>query len=239
MGKISRVICVLSLAACMALVLSACQSSATSSSASSSASTSSPTAKSSSSASYTTQATGDYAAGIHHASIKVAGYDPFTITLDADNAPVSVANFCQLAQDGYYNGLAFYRIADGFCLQGGSKGDAASGSDPSLTPIVGEFSENKINNALAENFKKGTVGMARTSDPNSATSAFFITLETTEAVAKSLDGKYAAFGTIDEAGMKVVDAIVNDYLVYANQRNMGAINDPSKMPRIESITITD
>ena len=239
MSKFTRVFCAAALAAFVVFALAACATSSSSSSSNaSSTSSSSSKAKSSAAASYTTTATGDYSSGTHHASVKVAGYDEFVITLDADSAPVSVANFCQLAQDGYYNGLAFYRIADGFCLQGGSKGDSAASSDASLTPIVGEFSENDVPNPLAEKFHRGTVGMARTSNPNSATSAFFITLVTSENISKSLDGKYAAFGTIDDAGMQVVDAICNDYLVYATG-NMGAINNPQKMPRIESITITD
>ena len=151
---------------------------------------------------------------------------------------MSVANFCKLANDGYYNGLAFYRIVDAFCLQGGTKGDSASGNDSALTPIIGEFSGNGVKNALAEKFQKGTVAMARTSDPNSATSTFFITLGSTEAVSKSLDGLYAAFGTIDEAGMQVVDSIVEKYAVYATG-SAGAIDNPENMPKIESIAITD
>lgn len=237
MSKIVRGLCVAALAAFMVCALAACATNSTSSS-SGSTSTSTASTKSGATASYTTTATGDYASGTHHAAVKVEGYDQFVITLDADSAPVSVANFCQLAQDGYYNGLAFYRIADGFCLQGGSKGDSAASNDSSLTPIIGEFSDNDVKNPLAEEFHRGTVGMARTSNPNSATSAFFITLVTTENISKSLDGKYAAFGTIDDAGMQIVDAICNDYLVYATG-NMGAINNPQKMPRIESITITD
>lgn len=185
-----------------------------------------------------TEVSGEYASGTHHARVEVEGYEPFEIELYADSAPVTVSNFCDLAESGYYNGLKFYRIVEGFCLQGGTKGNSASGNDPELTPILGEFSDNDIDNAVAEEFKKGTVAMARTSVYNSATSTFFITLSTSENVSLSLDGQYAAFGFIDEDGMEVVDKIVSDYLKYATGAN-GAINDPSDMPVIQSITIED
>ena len=70
-----------------------------------------------------------YASGVHHATLTVEGYDPVQITLDADKAPITVSNFCKLANDGYYDGLTFYRFQDGFCMQGGTKGNTASGND--------------------------------------------------------------------------------------------------------------
>ena len=175
---------------------------------------------------------------LHHASVKVQGYDAFTIALDADCAPITVTNFMNLANSGYYNGLAFYRIQSDFCLQGGSKGNSASSHDPSLTPIKGEFSANGVDNPLADNFQKGTVAMARATDPNSATSAFFVTLSSYWTTVLALNGNYAAFGTINTRGMQIVDAICNDYAQYATGNN-GTITDPAHMPIIESITITD
>ena len=80
--------------------------------------------------------------------------------------------------------------------------------------------------------------MARTGVYNSAKTTFFITLATTENVSQSLDGQYAAFGQIDDAGMQTVDAIVKDYLKYATGE-MGAINNPKDMLVIEYITIQD
>ena len=171
--------------------------------------------------------------------VTVEGYDPFTITLDADQAPVSVSNFCKLASDGYYNGKTFYRFVDGFCMQGGTKGNSASGNDSSLTPIVGEFKTNGVDNALASDFKKGTVAMARTNAPNSATSTFFVTLGSGSSVGASLNDKYAAFGTIDDAGMAIVDKIVADYLPNVTDPSMGAIANESKQAKITSITISD
>lgn len=227
MKKLATVITLAVACALCACLLAACGSS-TSSSSSGSAKTS--TVKNA--------ATGKYASGKHHAVVSVEGFDPFTIELDADSAPVSVSNFCELAEDGYYNGLRFYRIVEGFCLQGGTKGNSASSVNETLTPILGEFSLNKVENPLADDFKRGTVAMARSGEYNSATSTFFITLATSENVAASLDGQYAAFGTIDDAGMGVVDQIVNEYLKYATG-DMGAIPNPQDMPIIQSITIED
>lgn len=177
--------------------------------------------------------------GIHHAVIEVEGYDPITVELDADAAPNTVANFAALADQGYYDGLSFYRIVDGFCLQGGTKGNSAAGHDPALTPIQGEFSSNGVENPLAEEFGVGTVAMARTSDPDSATSTFFVTLGANPSVGPSLDGQYAAFGTIDEEGMEVIDAIVADHLSDVDDPQMGAISDEAAQPRILSIKMVD
>ena len=238
MRSIMRIAVLTALSVCVIIACVACSSSSNSSSSSASNASSTNAQTRSSQASYTTQAEGDFASGIHHATVKVEGYEPFVITLDANNAPVSVANFCKLAQDGFYNGKAFYRIVEGFCLQGGSEGDSSYALKTNLVPIIGEFSENGVKNALADKFVKGTVAMARTSDPNSATSTFFITLGSTANVSDSLDGKYAAFGTIDEAGMQIVDSIVSDHAKYATGQ-AGSINEPKNMPRIESITIND
>lgn len=215
------------LAAC---VLCACSGSSTA--ASSSSATSSRSASSSSKA-----AAADSGSTLH-ATVKVKGYEPFVIDLYPEYAPKSVENFCNLARSGYYDGLKFYRIQDGFCMQGGTKGDNAAGNDPALTPVPGEFKGNNVDNPLADDFKRGTVAMARTSAPNSATSAFFITLSSSNSVSMSLNGQYAAFGMVDEAGMKIVNSIVRSYLKYATG-DMGAIENPDDMPVIEYITIED
>lgn len=175
--------------------------------------------------------------GIHNAQVTVEGFDPFTIQIDADAAPISAANFIKLANEGYYDGLTFYRIQDEFCMQGGTKGNNAAGNDASLEPIKGEFSGNGVDNPLADDFKAGTVAMARTSQPDSATSTFFITLSSS--YVGSLNGEYAAFGTIDEAGMQIVNAIVEKYGAYADQADMGMIADEAKQPVITSIKIVD
>lgn len=180
----------------------------------------------------------DLLSGTHHAVIEVEGYDPINVTLNADEAPITVTNFANLADDGYYNGLTFYRIEDGFCLQGGTVGNSPSGSDPLLQPIKGEFSGNGVSNALADDFGVGTIAMARTSDPDSATSTFFITLGDNASVGKALDGQYAAFGTIDAAGMQTVNAIVSDYKAKATGQ-MGTIASEADQPKIASIYMVD
>lgn len=186
---------------------------------------------------YIDTATGTYASGTWYADVTVKGYGSFTIELDADAAPVTVSNFCKLADNGFYDGLAFYRVVEGFCLQGGSEGNTAASGNDGLAPIVGEFAENGINNPLADNFEKGTVAMARTNDPNSATSTFFITLGSDMTVKQSLNGLYAAFGTIDDAGMEVVDDIVASCVEKADA-DMGILSDEADMPVIESIEIS-
>jgi len=182
---------------------------------------------------------GPYASGIHHAELTVEGYDPITIELNADEAPASVANFCELAQSGYYDGLTFYRFVDKFCMQGGTKGNSSSGQDESLSSIVGEFSQNGYENDLADDFKKGTVAMARRSDPDSAKSTFFVTLDTSENVSMSLNGQYAAFGTIGEQGMATVDKIVADHLPSVANPQSGEIADEAKQAKIVSIKVVD
>lgn len=225
MKKLARVFALVGLGALLCCTLVACGSS-------------SDASRNTDPNTVTTKASGEYATGTHHAVVKVEGFDPFTIELYADSAPVTVSNFCDLAESGYYDGLKFYRIVEGFCLQGGTKGNSSAGNDTSLPPIIGEFYENDVDNPLADDFKRGTVAMARTGVYNSAKTTFFITLASTENVALSLDGQYAAFGQIDDAGMQTVDAIVNAYLKYATGQ-MGAINNPKDMPTIEYISIED
>ncbi len=225
MKKLARVFACAGLCALLCCALAACGSS-------------SDASKNTDPNTVTTKASGKYATGTHHAVVKVEGFDPFTIELYADSAPVTVANFCNLAESGYYDGLKFYRIVEGFCLQGGTKGNSSAGNDAALPPIIGEFYENDVDNPLADDFKRGTVAMARTGIYNSAKTTFFITLASTENVELSLNGQYAAFGQIDDAGMQTVDAIVNAYLKYATG-DMGAINNPKNMPTIEYISIED
>lgn len=120
----------------------------------------------------------------------------FTITLHADKAPITCENFEKLVSEGFYDGLSFHRVVDGFMAQGGDpEGTGAGGSDEE---IKGEFSDNGVDNDLKH--LRGTVSMARANDPDSASSQFFICYDTCD----FLDGKYAAFGEVTE-GMDVVD----------------------------------
>lgn len=134
----------------------------------------------------------------YFADIEIEGYGLVTIQLDQAAAPITCANFVELAESGFYDGLTFHRIIAGFMMQGGDpKGNGTGGSENN---IVGEFKKNGYKNDLSH--VRGTVSMARAKAKNSASSQFFICHED----APHLDGSYAAFGTVT-AGMDVVDAV--------------------------------
>lgn len=115
-------------------------------------------------------------------------------------APLTCANFVRLVSRGFYNGLTFHRAVKNFMIQGGDpNGDGTGGSEEN---IFGEFSDNGYVNVISH--KRGVISMARSSDPNSASSQFFIC----HADCQSLDGKYATFGKVI-SGMEVVDEIAN------------------------------
>ena len=168
-----------------------------------------------------------YATGTHHAVIEVEGYGTIEVTLNANVAPITVSNFCHLAEEGFYDGLTFHRVVPGFMIQGGDpEGNGTGGSDET---IKGEFSENGVENNIPH--VRGTISMARSSDYDSASSQFFIMQETTP----SLDGQYAAFGTVT-SGMDVVDAICEKVPVADESSGLVAEED---QPVISSITIVD
>lgn len=121
------------------------------------------------------------------------------IELEPKIAPNTVANFISLVEDGFYDGLIFHRVIPGFMIQGGDPdGTGMGGPDYS---IKGEFSSNGFENAMTH--EPGVLSMARTNEPDSAGSQFFIMVEQ----ATHLDGDYAAFGKVIE-GMDVVEKIV-------------------------------
>lgn len=126
--------------------------------------------------------------------------DVIRIELDEDAAPITVENFVNLVNDGFYDGLTFHRIIPGFMIQGGDPDGTGMGGPG--THIKGEFASNGWNNPIKHN--RGVISMARSSDPNSAGSQFFIMHED----APHLDGQYAAFGKVVE-GMDAVDKIAN------------------------------
>ena len=168
----------------------------------------------------------DLLSGNHHAVIDVKDYGVIKVELNADEAPITVTNFVKLAKDGFYDGLTFHRIIDGFMIQGGDpEGNGTGGSDKT---IKGEFSENGVNNVLKHT--RGAISMARSQDYDSASSQFFIMHETNA----SLDGQYAAFGYVYE-GMDVVDKIATSVPVTDNNGTVEAQNQPV----INSIKIID
>ena len=167
---------------------------------------------------------GGEAAGDYTAEITVQNYGTITVELDAEAAPETVENFVSLAESGFYDGLTFHRIIEGFMMQGGDpNGDGTGGAEET---IKGEFSENGFDNPLSHT--RGTISMARSTDYTSASSQFFIMQEDNA----SLDGQYAAFGHVT-SGMEVVDAICE-----AAQPTDGNGTIPAdEQPVIESITI--
>ena len=124
--------------------------------------------------------------------------ESFVIELCPEQAPITCENFLKLVKSGFYNGLTFHRVIDGFMAQGGDpEGTGCGGSDEN---IKGEFRMNGVNNTLSHT--RGVISMARSQNPNSASSQFFICYGD----CTFLDGNYAAFGKVIE-GMEVVDAI--------------------------------
>ena len=122
------------------------------------------------------------------------------LELYPETAPITVENFLGLVKKGFYNGLTFHRIISGFMIQGGDPDGNGMGG-PGYS-IKGEFKSNGVDNPLKH--EKGVISMARSMDPNSAGSQFFIMHE----AAPHLDGQYAAFGKVIE-GLDVVDEIAS------------------------------
>lgn len=135
-------------------------------------------------------------------TITMENGDEIHLELYPDIAPNTVANFVQLAQDGFYDGTIFHRVIAGFMIQGGDPTGTGMGG-PGFT-IKGEFSANKVANNLSHT--RGVISMARSQNYDSAGSQFFIM----HADTPSLDGQYAAFGRVtDEESLAVVDAIAS------------------------------
>lgn len=162
------------------------------------------------------------------ADITVKDYGKITVELDQKSAPLTVQNFVTLAQSGFYDGLTFHRIMEGFMIQGGDpKGDGTGGAEHT---IKGEFAQNGVNNPISH--KRGVISMARNSmSMDSASSQFFIVQ--TDDHAATLDENYAAFGHVT-SGMEFVDKIAADAQPIDNN---GTI-EKEKQPVIESIKIT-
>ena len=164
--------------------------------------------------------------GTHHAEIEIQDYGTITVELDGDAAPITVQNFMDLANDGFYDGLTFHRIISGFMMQGGDpNGNGTGGSE---NTIKGEFSANGVENTLSHT--RGAISMARTQDPDSASSQFFIC----HADSTFLDGQYACFGYVTD-GMDVVDAVCEAAQPTDNNGTIPA----DQQPVITSIRIID
>jgi peptidyl-prolyl cis-trans isomerase B (cyclophilin B) len=168
------------------------------------------------------QSKGDTAVTKPIAEITMEDGGVIRLELDPEAAPVTVANFEKLAEEGFYDGLTFHRIIPGFMIQGGDpEGTGMGGSDEN---IKGEFASNGWENSIVHD--KGVISMARSGDPNSASSQFFIMHE----AAAHLDGDYAAFGHVI-SGQDVVDRIA--------ETPTGANDKPLAPVVIKSIRIVE
>ncbi len=166
------------------------------------------------------------AKGTHHAEIDIKDYGVIKVELNGDVAPITVANFINLANSHFYDGLTFHRIIDGFMMQGGDPlGNGTGGSE---NTIKGEFSQNGVDNNLSHT--RGAISMARSTDMDSASSQFFIV----QSDSTYLDGQYACFGYVTD-GMDIVDEICKNAVTTDSNGSVSAENQPV----INSITITD
>lgn len=164
--------------------------------------------------------------GIYTAEIVIKDKGSIIVEMDADKAPITVTNFVNLVKDGFYDGLTFHRIIDGFMMQGGDPlGNGTGGSDQE---IKGEFAANGITND--QSHTRGAISMARAKKMDSASSQFFIVHEDST----FLDGQYACFGYVTE-GMEIVDDICTTTSVTDNN---GSVK-PENQPVIESIKIIE
>lgn len=151
--------------------------------------------------------------------IELASGGVLEAELYPDIAPITVDNFVSLAKSGFYDGLTFHRIVEGFVIQGGDP--VGNGTGGSGKNIKGEFSANGVKNDLKH--ERGVLSMARAMHYDSASSQFFIML----APAYYLDGQYAAFGRV-KTGMELVDAIVDNYL-----------SGSPDVPRMKTVRVLD
>lgn len=156
--------------------------------------------------------------GKHKVEISIKDYGLISLELDADVAPITVTNFVNLTKEGFYDGLKFHRIIEGFMMQGGQS------ETTEVDNIKGEFESNGITNNISH--KRGVISMARANDYDSASSQFFIVQEDSP----HLDNEYAAFGHVTK-GIEIVDKICSDADPIDGN---GSIED-SKRPVIESI----
>jgi len=167
----------------------------------------------------------DFLAGIPNpiATITLTNGKSMRFELFVQDAPNTVANFVELAKDGFYDGLSFYRIVPGALVQAGDP--TGKGTGNAGYTIQGEFSENGIENGIAHT--RGTISMSRQSGFDTASSQFFIM----QGNYPEYNGRYAAFGrAMDEQSLKVLDEIAS-VVVDANHSPVGSLS------RIQTITV--
>ncbi len=163
---------------------------------------------------------------VYYADIVVENYGTITVQLNQTAAPITAANFVKLAKEGFYDGLTFHRIVEGWLMQGGDpEGTGLGGAE---NTIVGEFADNGHENELSHT--AGAISMARGEDYNSASSQFFIVQEDNT----EWDGHYAVFGYVTE-GMDIVNAICSGSYPMDDDDTVEA----AYQPVISSITIRE
>ncbi|MBR5321978.1 MAG: peptidylprolyl isomerase [Clostridia bacterium] len=143
-----------------------------------------------------------------NAVIEMENGGKMTLELYSEKAPITVENFEKLANEGFYNGLIFHRVIRGFMIQGGDPEGTGMGG-PGYS-IKGEFAANGVKNDLKHT--RGVISMARSMNPNSAGSQFFIMHED----APHLDGQYAAFGKMTD-GFETLDEIATTKTGYGDR----------------------
>ena len=153
------------------------------------------------------------------------------LELDADNAPITVANFLKLAEDGYYSGTIFHRIIEGFMVQGGGLDENMTPKPTNTDPI-----QNEANNGLKND--RGSIAMARTMDPHSATGHFFINHKDNDFLNHTAETSqgwgYAVFGSVID-GMDVVDQVA-----LSTTSTVGGYADAPLEPTvINSVTVSE
>ena len=158
--------------------------------------------------------------------IEIEDYGYIIVELNKDAAPITAENFLKLVNEGFYDGVGFHRIIEGFMIQGGDpEGTGGGGSGEN---IKGEFTANGVMNPIQH--VRGVISMARAQPFNSASSQFFIVHQDST----FLDGDYAAFGRVVE-GMDVVDKIAT---TVPAEPGSGAV-DPANHPRMTRVTVLD
>lgn len=155
--------------------------------------------------------------GTHNIEIVIKDYGTIKAELYADIAPITVTNFLKLVNENFYDGLTFHRVVSGFMIQGGDP--SHNGTGGSSETIKGEFSSNGVENSLSHT--RGTLSMARSNNPNSASSQFFIMHKDYQ----GLDGNYAAFGRVTE-GIEIVDEICKNTPVEEDGESVSFENQP-------------
>ena len=153
------------------------------------------------------------------------------LELDANNAPITVANFLKLAEEGYYSGTIYHRIIEGFMVQGGGLDENMTPKPTNTDPI-----QNEANNGLKND--RGSIAMARTMDPHSATGQFFINHKDNDFLNHTAETSqgwgYAVFGSVID-GMDVVDQIA-----LSITSNVGGYADAPLEPTIiNSVTVSE